>query len=671
MVSASRAFLVALLLLCACGRSTQERPSPADRPHPSILLITLDTTRVDSIGPEAKGVTTPSFNAVVASGRRFTQAYATAPQTLPSHTSMMTGTYPGGHGVHENARTLADRQPLLAEKLRDAGYRTAAFISGFPLVRRFGLARGFALYDDELPRGGNERGAKETTDRALAYLAENAQQPLFLWVHYFDPHAPYEPPEPFRSRYAHDPYRGEIAAMDEQLGRLVAAFRQRAGRDAAIVIAGDHGEGLGEHGEAQHGNLLYQGVMHVPFVIAGPGIAAGVVETPVSTRHVYDIVLACAGVGAEANLAAAPREVVLGEAMIPFLQYGWQPQVMAVEGSTKAIHAGTIEVYDVRKDPGEMHDLAATADLSRDMRKVLLEYPIPSLDAPPSSTTLTEEERKRLASLGYITADVQPAIRKDAPRPRDMAPLFETLDKASGLFVAGEYRQALPLLEHIVAKDPHNLMAVLRIAAAHSALGDNAQALAAFHQAETLAPNSPDVRHYLALHYAKTGDWERATPMLERIVAETPDRLPALEALAQSRERQKRFEEALQLRQRIVTLSPPGAPELVHLGMLAMETGRTDVAVQSLEQARALQGRAFQHDLELGVLYLSARRLEDAREALDRVPDTHPAHAMALFKRAQVSVLLGETDRAARIAAARAAADATTRELIARDRLFR
>jgi len=658
------------LFFFACNRSERALPEAHNAARPSILLVTLDTTRVDAIGPGAKGVVTPAFNALVTTGRRYTQAYATAPQTLPSHTSMMTGTYPGGHGVHENARTLSGAQPLLAEKLREAGYRTAAFISGFPLVRRFGLARGFELYDDELPRGGNERGAKETTDRAVAWLARNGQAPLFLWVHYFDPHAPYEPPEPFRSRYANDPYRGEVAAMDEQLGRLIAAFRQRAGRDAAIVVVGDHGEGLGEHGEAQHGNLLYQGVMHVPFVVAGPGIAAGEVDTPISTRHVFDTILGWAGAGAQASVDDAPHEVVLGEAMIPFLQYGWQPQVMAVEGSKKAIHAGTIEVYDVLADPAETHDLAATADLSRDMRKVLLEYPIPSLKAPPSLTTLTGEERKRLASLGYIASEANPVIRKDAPRPRDMAPLFETLDKASGLFVAEHYREAIPLLEAIVARDPHNLMAVLRIAAAQSALGENAQALAAFHQAEALAPDSPDVRHYLALHYAKSGDWERATPMLERIVAETPDRMPALQALAEARERQKRFEEALQLRQQIAALSPPNPTELVHLGMLAMEVGRTDVAVQSFERARALQGGAFKHDLELGVLYLSAHRLEEARAALDRVPPSHPAHAMALFKRAQVSVLLGEADRAARIAAARAAADATTRPLIANERLF-
>ncbi|MFP5246897.1 MAG: tetratricopeptide repeat protein, partial [Thermoanaerobaculia bacterium] len=532
-----------------------------------------------------------------------------------------------------------------------------AFVSGFPLSRRFGLARGFEVYDDEFDE---ERGAKETTDRAIAYLREQTAPRFFVWVHYFDPHFPYE-----------GGYANEVSTMDEQLGRLIEAFEQRAGGQGAIIVVADHGEGLGEHGEAQHGNLLYQGVMHVPLVIAGRAVERGVVDTPVSTRHVFHTIAAWAGIGAEASLASGtpPNEVVAGEAMIPFLQYGWQPQVMAVEGRRKAIHAGTTEVYDVLSDPKETRDLGSN-DLSREIRKVLLEYPVPSLNATPSASTLSEEEQKKLASLGYITADARPVIRKDAPRPRDMAPLFETLDQASGYFVQEQYARAIPLLEKVLAADPHNLMAALRVAAAHSALGHNAQALAAFEKAQAIAPQSPDVRHYLALHYARTGDLERAEPMLERVVAETPDRLPAVEALATIREQQRRYEDALALRQKAVTLKGVTAPDLIRIGQLAMELGRTDVAISALEQARTIQGSLFRNDLELGVLYMAARRFEDARTAIDRVPQSHPAYAMALFKRAQLSVLLSEPDRNARIEAAKKHADATTRELIAREKLF-
>ena len=293
-----------LLLATACSRPGPE--SKSTTPRPSILIVTLDTTRADAIGPDAKGVSTPAFNAIAARGRRFTQAYATVPETLPSHASMMTGFYAGGHGVHENARALPDGNVVLAERLKQSGYATAAFVSSFVLARQFGLAQGFDVYDDTRPAGWPERGSSDTTDRALSYLAQApASAPLLMWVHYFDPHTPYAPPEPFKTQYAVSPYLGEVAAMDAQLGRLVQAFEQHAARTGAppaIVILGDHGEGLGERGESQHGNLLYQSTMHVPMVVAGPGVSSEVVASPVSTRRVFHTVLDFAGLGATLSL---------------------------------------------------------------------------------------------------------------------------------------------------------------------------------------------------------------------------------------------------------------------------------------------------------------------------------------------------------------------------------
>jgi tetratricopeptide (TPR) repeat protein len=665
------AALAGVLLAGACGRAREPESSPAGGPgpRPSILLATLDTTRADAIGPEAVGIETPAFDALAARGRRFRQAYATCPETLPSHTSMMTGLYPAGHAVNQNARYLSSNHPVLAERLRQSGYGTAAFVSSFVLARRFGLARGFDVYDDELPAESAERGAVGTTDRALAYLGRETRRPLLLWVHYFDPHHPYAPPEPFRSRYASTPYLGEVAAMDEQLGRLVGAFEQWAGGPAAIVVVSDHGEGLGDHGESQHGNLLYQATMHVPLVLVGPGVDPGTTDAPVSTRRVYHTILDWAGLGAADSLRGPSQEVVLGEAMKPFLAYGWQPQVMAVEGRRKAILAGRMEVYDVVADPAETRDLGAGAAVSRPVRTALRDYPVPSLE-PRAADTLGDEERRKLASLGYVSAGAQPAARKDAPRPADMARLFDLLDKASGLFVREEYARVVPLLEKILAEDPGNLDATLRLATAHSALGHEERALRAFRKAGEIAPGSQDVRTYLALHYARGKEWPRAVPLLERIVAETPDRLPALEALAVVRERQGRPADAIALRRRIYEMRRPSAAELVRLGELAMEAQATAPAIEAFEKARALQGPAFANDLELGVLYLAARRFAEARDSLDRVAPSHPAYPMALFKRAQVSVLLNEPDQAARIDVARRRADATTRELIARERLF-
>ena len=664
--------LTCFLVLVSCRGSRPASVTPTSRP--SLLLITLDTTRADAIGPDAQGVSTPAFNALAARGRRFRFAYATAPETLPSHSSMMTGLYPAGHGVHENARYLADTHPVVASRLKDAGYRTAAFVSSFILSRRFGLARGFETYDDELAPGQVERTSRDTTGRALAFLDRAGPEPLFLWVHYFDPHTPYSPAgmKPPTPRQA---YLAEVAAMDEQLGRLVQAFEAHAARQrgsAAILVAGDHGEGLGDHGEPQHGNLLYQSTMHVPLVVVGGGIAPGATAAAVSTRRVFHTLLDLAGIDSVNSLRASDTatEVVLGEAMKPFLGYGWQPQIMAVAAQQKAIFAGTTEVYDLGTDPAEAKDLGSGANLTSPLRKALDDYPVPSPDAARAPQNLSDEARRSLASLGYVSASTPPVVRKDAPRPVDMVGLFDALEQASALFVQEQYAQVIPLLEHILSVDPHNLDAALRLATAHSSVGHDAQALAAFKRAAAIAPRSVDVRLYLALHYARAKDWLQAVPMLEQIVAETPDRLPAVEALAVVRERQGRIDDAIALRQKMAALETPTAADFVRIGQLAMQVQQTPLAIESFERARAVEPAAFSHDLELGVLYLAARRFVEARDALDRISPTHPDYPMVLFKRAQVSVLLKEPDSTARIAQARQKADRTTRELIAREKLF-
>lgn len=677
-------------VLAACSPRSSDpaadssSPSPVSGERPAILLVTLDTTRADALQPEGTAVETPALAGLAARGVRFAQAYATAPMTLPAHASMLTGLYPAAHGVHENDRRLAAEHPLLAERLQAAGYGTAAFVSGFPLDRQFGLARGFETYDDELGDGSNERRADATAERALAYLASaEAGKPVFLWVHFYDPHEPYAPPEPFRSRYADRPYLGEVAFMDREVGRLVQAFEERfKERGFRILVVGDHGEGLGEHGEALHGNLLYQGVMRVPLIVAGTGIAPGVRDEPVSARQVFDTVLGWAGAKAGPGLLGEARETVLGEAMRPHLQYGWQPQVMAVgsggttSGPLKVIRSGDTEVYDVGADPGETRNLAGRlpgglADLERELARSVRDYPLPAPAGAAPARQLTDEDRKRLASLGYASWDGTPQRRADAPSPRDMTHLFADLDRGSGLFLRGAYAEAVPVFERVLAADPGNLVAALRLAVAHSVLGRDARALESFERARRIDPSSPDLQHYLGMHHLSRRRWDEAGALFAAVLARQPERLPALEALARVREEQGQPAEAAALLERAAALQRAPAPTLLKAGELRMALGDTPAALAAFEQARALQGEAFSHHLELGVLYLAARRLPEARDSLDRVPSSHPDYPLALFKRAQVSVLLREPDSEERIRAAAARADAATRDLIANEPLFR
>jgi choline-sulfatase len=626
----------------------------ADTTRPSILLVTLDTTRADAIGVGTNQAHTDVLNTIAASGRVFRQAYATVPETLPAHASFMTGLYPAGHTVHENARYVPASLPLLAEQLQKAGYRTAAFVSAFVLDRRFGLARGFDVYDDGEGRW-TERNARDTTDAVLAELRQPSGKPRFIWVHYYDPHAPYSAPVPGGSEgTVRQRYLQEVRFVDEQLARLTSPFHEAAKGSVATIVVGDHGEGLGDHGEAEHGHLLFQSTMHVPLIIAGPGVAAGTSsDVPVSTRRVYHTVLDWAGLGAEHSLrgavsqrasTASDEAVVLGEAMKPFLEYGWQPQVMAVAGRFKSILAGRVETFDLVADPGEARNLGSAADVPPGMRKALDDYPIATADAARSTVNLDEDAKRRLASLGYVSAGAAPIVRKDAPRPVDMTALLPLIEQASARFTAADYGGAIPLLDQIIARDPNNLDARLRLATSYSSLGANGKAEDAFRRAAAIAPTSQDVRTYLALHYARTIDWQRAVPMLEQVVRETPDRVTAAEALA-----------ALKTRE----------------GEAAMDREDTGAAIAAFERARQLAPATFKIDLELGVLYLSARRFPDARAALDRALTAKPDDPMALFKRAQVSVLLGEGDAERRIAVARQKADATTTRLLERERLFR
>jgi arylsulfatase A-like enzyme/Tfp pilus assembly protein PilF len=658
----------------ACSPDAPPSPGPAaiaEQDRPSILLVTLDTTRADRVGFEFEGVETPNLDALALRGVRFSHAYAPAPMTLPSHTSMLTGAYPADHGVHQNGWYVAEDQMLLAPLLKEDGYTTAAFVSAFSVSSEFGLDRGFDIYDDGFGAAGLERDAVATTDRALQYLRQRTKGPVFLWVHYFDPHEPYEPPEPFRSRYKGNPYLGEIALMDREFGRLLTEFEARFGvGEFKILVVGDHGQGLGEHGEDLHGKLLYQGVMRVPLIIAGSSISAGQIDQPVSIRRVFDTVLGWAQLRQGEDLITGKPEIVMAEALKPYLDYGWQPQVMAIGGRTKVIRSGETEIYDLESDPAESHNLAAEFDLDDELRRAVEEYPIYPSASDSEPGALSRETKERLAALGYVSSEGRPSLRRDAPNPKDMTHLFHDLNVGSTMFLHERYDQAIPFFERVLAADPENTVACLRLAVSHSVIGHGKEAEAYFARAREIDPGSSDLRHYYAAHLFRFGSWDEAEPLLESVLVEMPRKVGILISLVQIRERQGRIEEARSYLRRAMALEEPKAFEYLKLGEYSMALQDTPAAIQAFERARQLQGNGFTHSLELGVCYMAIGRLPEAARTLDEVPRSDPEYAFALYKRAQLAFFMGEPDREHRLRLAYESADPEIRELIANDPLF-
>ena len=300
--------------LYAPGRSTR----------PDILLITIDTLRADHVGAYGASTgATPTIDALAARGTRFDDADTAVPLTGPSHATILTGQYPPAHGVRGNVVfTLGSRYPTAATRLKKLGYATAAFVGAYPVAAAFGFSQGFDTFDESFHESspgeqGAERRANEVSDAALTWMAA-APHPYFAWLHYYDPHAPYDPPEPFRSRFAGKPYDGEIAFADQQIARVLESLRA-SGREGTTIVAllADHGEGLGDHGEQTHGVLIYQSTMHVPFIMAGSRVAAGrVVQAPVGTIDALPTLLAFAGAPPDRDLPGRDlRPLAVGRAI--------------------------------------------------------------------------------------------------------------------------------------------------------------------------------------------------------------------------------------------------------------------------------------------------------------------------------------------------------------------
>jgi arylsulfatase A-like enzyme len=450
----------------------------------NLLVVTLDTTRADRLGCYGRaGGTTPHLDALAARGLRFAHAVSVVPVTLPSHATIFTGLLPPRHGVRINSEDRLDAsQVTLAEVLAAKGYQTAAFVSAFVLDARFGLDQGFETYDDRVAtattaafaQGTNERPGADTTDAALAWLAKrDVERPFFAWVHYFDAHAPYAPKPPFAERFAEKPYDGEVASVDAQVGRLLEALDAAGLRERTlVVVVGDHGESLGEHGETTHGNFVYRSVMDVPFIVANPRLVpapavvdGGVVSTADVTPTALDLLGLADGRARDGVSLAAERpdrrRTVYMETLVPFLDFGWSPLFGFRRLEDSYVLAPKPEYYDLVADPREGANLHGTAKgeqaKARDQQaatlsRLLARFP-PYQQAATAAAAPDPETRARLESLGYLggagSASAPGAALAD---PKDMVEVTTELVEANALLSAGRLPQALAVAKRALAR---------------------------------------------------------------------------------------------------------------------------------------------------------------------------------------------------------------------------
>jgi arylsulfatase A-like enzyme/predicted Zn-dependent protease len=631
----------------------------------SLVVFTLDTTRADRTTPYgAPPEATPNLEALARAGTVLEHAYAIAPITLPAHATLFTGETPARHGVRQNGiHHLPDDAVTLAEVLHDAGFATAAFVSAAVLERRYGLAQGFDLYDDEPTSTRTELGryaerpAKDTVDRALQWLdALPAGRRFYLWVHLFDPHAVYAPPPPFAAAWAGKPYEGEIAYMDAEIGRLLA--HPRLARDVYVAALADHGESLGEHGEANHGMLLYDAVLHVPWIVRGPGIAAGRRLAPSASQlDLFPTALALLGVNdggkrsgggwswaralAGESVEPPPRSIY-AETFAPFYSYGWAALRTLQRGGWKLIDAPAPELYDLASDPAEAHNriaagrdatrtgasVDATArELGRELADLAAADPGPAPGAAPDA-----DAASKLRSLGYVSGAGSRSARATRPDPKTMIDVHREFSEAQEALNRGEARAAATALDAVLARDPDNPAALESKATALARLDRLPEADATLARARALDPTSVTLTLESAQLRAQAGDLEQAAALAERAAGADQTSAEARVAAARYLAALGKNDAAAARAREAFALAPHQAlVEIIYADLVLRAQGDVAGAEERLRRVVEHEPLLPEGWLALGRVVEQARGAPEAiaiyREGLQRQPEAGELHA--------------------------------------------
>jgi len=638
---------------------------PTRPARPNILLITIDTLRADHLGSygyaEAR---TPVLDALAHRGTRFTRAVASVPLTGPSHSSILTGLYPPVHGVRDNVVfPLSAAHEGLPAILRRQGYRTGGFVSAYPVAGSFGFSEGFDEFSEgfhEAPNPGEaaaERPANETIDAALQWLGQGGDQPFFTWIHLYDPHTPYKPPAPFDRDFKDRPYDGEIAFTDSQIGRVTEWLRTSGHEaDTVVTVVADHGESLGEHGEAAHAILIYEATLHVPFMMAGPGVAgSGVVDTPVSTVDVLPTLLGLVGLKAPPavngrDLGPALRgdrlapEALYAESMFSRLNCRWSSLRALVEGDWKLIQGTEPELYNLAADPSELSNLAVQEPERTLKMQQTLQAAVRSM-APGGDSAraqkVSPEQAERLRSLGYTSGSGgagsldQPGL----PDPRRWVASYERIQAAASSRGPAAVRAVDQLIE-ITAADPgnpygHYALGNLAYRTGRLSLADRAYA-----KALDLDPDRPGMRltyGHLLRDLGRLAESERQLRLA--VEQTTADDVRTRISLAETLTAGGKLDEADTILSAVLARWPDHVEGLAAKGRWLMASGRAREAIPFLVKAAA--GRDPEPWVEVARAYLSVGDAGPARQAAGEALQASPAHPWALAALGHALILEG------------------------------
>lgn len=682
--------LLGLLLLAGVAAAVFWPRGPR---RPNVLLITLDTTRADRLGcyghAEAR---TPTLDEIASSGAMFRRAYAPAPLTLPSHTTMMTGLYPPEHGVRTNGKgRLHAEVPTLAETLKASGYRTGAFVGAFVLDSKFGLDQGFDKYDDDLSQSRRtedplhrERPGNAVVDRALAWLGADADEPFCCWVHLYDPHFPYLPhQEVFDTEFEQRPYDGEIAFVDRQIARLQDHLKENGlDEDTLVIVVGDHGEGLGEHQEAMHGYMLYNSTLHVPWLMAWPGRLAPKIEVD-NAVSLVDLLPTClellevpAPEGVTGlSLAGAFRgepispSACYAETDDPRLDNGWCGLQTLITPEWKYIRTARSELFRMPDDATEQHDIA-TAETERvaALERGLLDFLAGLTPRKTDLAALSQREVRVLSSLGYTAGQstAEPLGDLSGHDVKDMVVHFNRVVEATHLLEEGRAEEAEPLLratveavpDYIIAwgslgralsklqrldearecyrrvleMDADNTSALLNLATADLAEHRPQEAEVHLQKVLEIDPQSAEAYYYLAGAKMESRDRPAATALLTRALAIDPEHVASLTQLGDLHFDQGEFSNAIEYYTAANRFDPYAVGPYVNRGIALGQLQRLDEAIACFESGLKLLPESPLLHSNLGFALEQMRQYGEAIEHYEAALSQFPGEPQAITR---------------------------------------